>query len=113
MRTLIVVALGVLLLAVVGWITFSHDGTKTSINLETNQIKRDTHQMLDSGSKMVRNAKESVATPTKPEHENSIPSRLDDSAVKSTSPSPAGTLPPQTPAATRTAGPNLPSNEQR
>jgi hypothetical protein len=77
MRTLILVALGVLLLAVVGWITFSRDGTKTSINLETNQIKQDTRQMVDSGSKLIRDARESVAEPTKPQREASPPSRLD------------------------------------
>ena len=111
MRTLTLVALGVLLLAVVGWITFSRDGTKTSINLETNQIERDTQQMLDSGSKMVRDAKESVAKPTKPQSESSPPSRFGE-PNNSIPASPVETTPPPIPAATGTAGPP-PSNEPR
>lgn len=114
MRALLVVVLGVLVLAMVGWITFSRDGTKASINLETNQIKQDSREMFDAGSKIVRDAKDSVAEPTKPEPENRPPSRLDDSAVNSTTPpSAAGPTSPRTAAATRTAVPTPPSNEQR
>ena len=106
MRTLILVSLGVLLLAVVGWITFSRDGTKSSINLETNQIRRDTQQMLDSGSKLVRDAKESVAKPTKPQSDPTPPSRFD-APNNSISASPVETTPPPIPAETRIAGPTL------
>jgi hypothetical protein len=57
MRVLIGLALLVLLLAVVGWVTFSHNGARTSINLETSQIKHDTNEMVDSGKNLLENAK--------------------------------------------------------
>jgi hypothetical protein len=61
MRVFIGLALLVLLLAVVGWVTFSHNGARTSINLETSQIKHDTSEMVDSGKNLLENAKTAAA----------------------------------------------------
>jgi hypothetical protein len=56
MRTLIIIAICILLLALVGWITFSGDGSRSSINLETNEIRDDTQQVIESGADLLRDA---------------------------------------------------------
>jgi hypothetical protein len=60
MRTFIILALVLLLLAVVGWVSFSRTGTKASINLETNQIKQDTREMVDTGKEMLHDGAKTV-----------------------------------------------------
>jgi hypothetical protein len=71
MRVLLILAAIVIVMAVAGWITFSSDSGRSSINLETDQIREDTGQMMHNGSEMLRDAEHEV------EHEPSS----DDSAV--------------------------------
>jgi cytoskeletal protein RodZ len=66
MRVLIGLALVVLLLAVIGWVSFSHNGARTSINLETSQIKHDTSEMVDSGKNLLENAKTATSDRNRP-----------------------------------------------
>src|SRR5215831_1644694 len=73
MRVLIGLALVVLLLAVVGWITFSHNGARTSINLETSQIKHDTSEMVDSGKTLLENAKTATTDQNRPNDNGARP----------------------------------------
>ena len=55
MRGLIVLALVILLLVFVGWITFDRQPGRSSINLETEEIKEDTQEALDSGARLLEN----------------------------------------------------------
>jgi hypothetical protein len=45
----------------VGWITFSNDSGRSSINLETQEIREDTGQALHKGSEVLRSAEAEVA----------------------------------------------------
>jgi hypothetical protein len=63
MRTLIFLALVLLVLAMVGWVTFSRNGAKTSINLETGQMKHDTNEMIDSGRELVHKPRPPLENP--------------------------------------------------
>jgi hypothetical protein len=60
MRALIFLVAIVLILALVGWISFSKSAGRTSINLETQQIKQDTDRALESGSTLLRKAGDAV-----------------------------------------------------
>lgn len=54
MRALIAIAIVVLILALVGWISFSFSDGRSSINLETEEIKQDTQKALESGSDLLK-----------------------------------------------------------
>ena len=60
MRTLIVLAAVVLLLALLGWVTFSRDPGRSSINLETDEIKQDTQGVMESGAKLLDDAERAI-----------------------------------------------------
>ena len=47
MRALILIAAIILLMALVGWVTFGTAPGRSSINLETEQIRHDTRQALN------------------------------------------------------------------
>ena len=61
MRLLLILAAVVLLLAVAGWITFSSDSGRSSINLETDEIRDDTGEMMRGGSELLRDAEEEIS----------------------------------------------------
>lgn len=61
MRVLIIFAALVLLFALIGWITFSDDDGRTSINLETDEIRQDTGEMMNKGSDLLKDAEQEVA----------------------------------------------------
>jgi hypothetical protein len=63
-RGLILIAAVILLLAIVGWVSFSSGPGRSSINLETDEIRQDTQEVLQSGSEALRDAEQAVA----PEH---------------------------------------------
>jgi hypothetical protein len=50
----------VFLMALVGWVTFGVGPGRSSINLETDEIRQDTQQALESGAQVLRNAGEAV-----------------------------------------------------
>ena len=56
MRALIVLVALLLLLALAGWITFNTGPDRSSINLETNQIKKDTRNAMESGADLLDEA---------------------------------------------------------
>jgi hypothetical protein len=56
MRVLIFLAIVAVLLAFAGWITFNSGPDRTSINLETNEIRQDTQEIVRSGAKMLDKA---------------------------------------------------------
>ena len=60
MRALILIAAIILLMALVGWITFGTAPGRSSINLETEQIRHDTRQALESGADALHKAEDAV-----------------------------------------------------
>jgi hypothetical protein len=60
MRALLFFALVVLLLALAGWITFSRDPGRSSINFETGEIEADTRGAIESGKDLLDDAEQSL-----------------------------------------------------
>jgi hypothetical protein len=67
MRALLILAAVVLLLAVAGWITFSSDAGRSSINLETEEIREDTGEVMRSGSELLQKAEEEITEEPAPD----------------------------------------------
>jgi hypothetical protein len=67
MRALIFFVAIVLILALAGWISFSKSPGRSSINLETQQIKQDTDRALQSGSNLLKEAGDAVDHSTEPQ----------------------------------------------
>jgi hypothetical protein len=61
MRAILIILGLVVLFALVGWITFSDDDGRASINLETKEIRQDTGEMMDKGSELLEDAEQEVA----------------------------------------------------
>jgi hypothetical protein len=60
MRAIIFVAVVVLIMVLVGWITFSSQPERSTINVETQKIEQDTEKMVESGKNLVREAGDAV-----------------------------------------------------
>jgi hypothetical protein len=60
MRSLIFIIAVVLILALLGWITFSSTPGKSSINIETQKIEQDTDQALEKGAEALQKAGDSI-----------------------------------------------------
>ena len=60
MRTLIGLVALVLVLALVGWISFSSDGERMSVNIEKQEIREDTDAMVESGKELVTDINSSI-----------------------------------------------------
>lgn len=60
MRALILLAAIVLVLALVGWISFSKAPDRTSINIESDRIRQDTKRMMESGAQVLHKAGDKV-----------------------------------------------------
>jgi hypothetical protein len=63
MRALLFLVIVIALLAFAGWLTFSSGPGRTSVNLETDEIRQDTQEIVRSGSKILNDARDGVATP--------------------------------------------------
>ena len=61
MRTLIIAVLIVLLLVLVGWISFHYTGNQASVTLETERIERDAGRIVDEGREAVDDVRERAA----------------------------------------------------
>jgi hypothetical protein len=61
MRALILLVAIVVVLALLGWVTFNRGDGRASINLETQEIREDTRQVLQSGSEALDRAGETAA----------------------------------------------------
>jgi hypothetical protein len=88
MRALIVLVAALILLALVGWITFSHHPGQSSINLETNKIKHDTREAMESGARILDNAKQNIERADQPAPGGPSPRAPDDSRATEGSASP-------------------------
>jgi hypothetical protein len=60
MRVLLLLIAVVAILALVGWITFSNEPGRTSVNLETQEIREDTKGVMKSGSEMLHKAGDGI-----------------------------------------------------
>ena len=60
MRALILLAAIVLVLALVGWISFSKEPDRASVNIESDRIRQDTKQVMESGAQMLHRAGDKV-----------------------------------------------------
>ena len=60
MRVLIIILVLVILAALVGWISFSNEDGRTSINLETTEIREDTGEIMNKGSELLKEAEQEV-----------------------------------------------------
>ena len=60
MRALILLIAIVLVLALVRWITFSKGPDRAAINIESDRIRQDTKQVLESGGQLLHNAGDKV-----------------------------------------------------
>ena len=60
MRALLIVLGLIVFFAVVGWITFSDDDGRASINLETDEIREATGEMMNKGSELLKEAEQEV-----------------------------------------------------
>jgi hypothetical protein len=61
MRVLIFLLALLVLLALVGWITFTYGPGRASVNLETEEIRQDTGEALQRGSELLQEAEEEVS----------------------------------------------------
>jgi hypothetical protein len=66
MRALIILVAIVLILSLIGWVTYSKAPGRSSINIETQQIKQDTDRALESGSNLLRKAGDAVDSKAEP-----------------------------------------------
>jgi hypothetical protein len=60
MRAVILLAAIVLILALVGWISFSKGPDRASINIESDRIRQDTKQVMESGAEALHKAGDKV-----------------------------------------------------
>jgi hypothetical protein len=60
MRAVLLVVALLVLFVVVGWITFSKEPGRSSINLETDEIRQDTGEVMHQGSELLQEAEENV-----------------------------------------------------
>ena len=60
MRALILLVAIVLVLAVAGWISFSKGPDRASINIESEKIRQDTKQVMESSAQVLHKAGDKV-----------------------------------------------------
>jgi hypothetical protein len=58
MRAIIILAVIALLMGLAGWLTFGHVPGRTSINIETDEIKRDTETAVENTEKVIESGVE-------------------------------------------------------
>jgi hypothetical protein len=81
MRALLIVLAVVLIFALVGWISFSKGPDRASINVESEKIRQDTKQAMESGAELLHKAGDKVQAeanrqrPETPTHSEPAPIR--------------------------------------
>jgi len=60
MRALILLVAIVLVLALVGWISFSKGPDRASVNIESERIRQDTKQVMESGAQVLHKAGDKI-----------------------------------------------------
>lgn len=86
MRALLGLIAIALLLAICGWITFSWNGNRASVNVETEKIESDTERIVDEGQEVLDAVSREVSDgDTSPEPEAD---ELDDAPAGTAAPAP-------------------------
>jgi hypothetical protein len=75
MRALIVVIALVLIFVLVGWITFSKGPDRSSINIESDRIRADTKDAMESGAKLFHKAGDKIEAEANRQPENTQTNR--------------------------------------
>lgn len=93
MKAILGLIILVLLAVLVGWITFSWTGDRASVNVETDEIERDTEEAVRSGREFIGETEEEIeqaeaeAEAEDAEEERDVePERLDDTADETPAP---------------------------
>ena len=86
MRAIIFLAVVVLIMVLVGWISFSSQPGRSTINVETQKIEQDTEKIVESGKNLIREAGDAVDGAVETDEER---------AVEPVETAPVQTLPPQ------------------
>ena len=73
MRAVIVILALVVLCALVGWISFGNDPGRKSINLETDEIREDTKEVMRSGAELLHKVGDKVEAETNRQNEQTPP----------------------------------------
>lgn len=60
MRAILILVGVVIVLALIGWVTFSTSPDRATMNVETETIKQDTSEMVDAGERLVESAEDSL-----------------------------------------------------
>jgi hypothetical protein len=60
MRILLLLIALVIIFALVGWVTFSNEPGRSSINIETDEIRQDTGEVMHKSSELLQDAEERV-----------------------------------------------------
>jgi hypothetical protein len=76
MRLLLLLAAVLMLFALAGWLTFSKEAGRSSINLETDEIRQDTGEAMRKGSEILQEAEEKVAPKEVPQSTGASTSAL-------------------------------------
>jgi hypothetical protein len=76
MRVLILLAVIVLVLALIGWISFRKGPEGASVTIESERIRQDTKKVMDSGAQMLHKAGDKVEAKAKGEP-NRVPGNPD------------------------------------
>jgi len=67
MRGILCLILIVLVLALVGWISFNRDPSRPGVNLETQKMKDDTKRAMDNGADLLKKAENSIDSSKRPD----------------------------------------------
>lgn len=97
MRALLFIVAVVLILALLGWITFSSSPGKSSINIETQKIEQDTDQALEKSAEALQRAGESLDSTMESEPETT--EQIEPQTPEPTNVTPTTSAPPSEPAA--------------
>lgn len=60
MRGILLLAVLVLIMILVGWVTFSSNTDRTTINIETQKIESDTQDAIQRGRELIKEAEQGV-----------------------------------------------------
>jgi hypothetical protein len=66
MRGIIVLVLAILILVVIGWIRFDRQPDRSSIHLETQEIREDTQKAIDQGADLLQETGEAIESTQPP-----------------------------------------------
>ena len=81
MRALLLIVAIILICALVGWISFSSGPGKSSINVETEEIRQDTKNVLQSGAELLHQAGDKIEEKANQPNEQTPPVRNESAPV--------------------------------